>query len=55
MCVGDLVFCYGHKGLILKTNHSMHATEHYIYWFGYARDYSDRFCWVAERQLVRIA
>ena len=54
MSVGDLVFCHGYNGLILKTHYSVHHTEHYVYWFGYANSVNDRYCWVAERQLLRI-
>ena len=55
MSAGDLVFCHGYRGLILKTHHATRYTEHYVYWFGYAKNFDDRFCWVPERQIIRIS
>lgn len=52
MSIGDLVFCHGFQGLIIKSYFSTHYTEHYVYWFG-LRDI-DRFSWVRECQLLRI-
>ncbi len=53
MSVGDLVFCHGYRGIILKTHHSVYYTEHYIYWFG-INDVTP-FGWVNQKQLLRIA
>jgi len=52
MCVGDLVFCQGYRGLILKTEYGVYVTEHFIYWFDLGDE--DPTCWVSEKQLTRI-
>ena len=55
MSIGDLVFCDGYHGLILKISYGMYATEYYIYWFGYATNFNDRCCWATDRQLIKVA
>ena len=56
MIVGDLVFCQGYRGLILKTEYSMYSTEHYVYWFDlHANGDNSPFCWIPEKQLLKIA
>lgn len=52
MCVGDLVFCQGFKGLIIETHHGTYYTEHRVYWFGLHDN--QPFSWVTEKQLFRI-
>jgi hypothetical protein len=52
MCIGDLVFCHGYRGLILETSYGMYSTEHFIYWFNLGEE--DPTCWVSQKQLTRI-
>ena len=33
MCIGDLIWAYGARGLILKSEYGMYTTEHFVYWF----------------------
>ncbi len=53
MRVGDLVFCHGYRGLILKTHHATYYTEHFVYWFNLNDEQPA--CWLTEKQLLKVS
>jgi len=50
MFVGDLVWAYGARGLILKTEYGMHSTEHFVFWFDDMSDPS----WIPQKHLIKV-
>ena len=50
MCVGDLVWAYGCKGLILDVYHGTHTTEYYVFWF----EDKNNPTWITKKHLVKV-
>ena len=50
MLVGDLIWAYGCRGLILKTEHGMYSTEHFIYWFVDKQNPT----WIPQKHLLKV-
>ena len=50
MMVGDLVWAYGCRGLILKKYHGMHTTEYFVYWFDNISEPS----WIVKKHLIKV-
>ena len=52
MSVGDLVWAYGSRGLILEVSHGMYSTEYLIFWIPQPHQYGSS--WIAKKHLIKV-
>ena len=50
MMVGDLVWAYGCRGLILQEYQGMYTTEYFVYWF----DNTFEPTWIVKKHLIKV-
>jgi len=54
MMIGDLVWAYGQRGLILKVHREMYRTEYFVYWFEKDHALDFKAFWIQERHLIKV-
>lgn len=50
MRVGDLVWAYGCKGLILDVYHGTYTTEYHVFWF----EDKNNPTWIPQKHLIKV-
>lgn len=51
MCIGDLVWAYGCKGLILDVYHGTYTTEYHVFWFDYQFAEAS---WIPQKHVIKV-
>jgi len=51
MLIGDLVWAYGCRGLILDVYYGDHITEYHVFWFDYQFAETS---WIPKRHVIKV-
>ena len=51
MTIGDLVWAYGCRGLVLDIYHGTYATEYHVFWFDYQFAETS---WIPQKHVIKV-